>query len=237
MNKTFAENLALLRAEKGMTQRELGAAAGVAWSMISKYESGQSIPRLKVLLNLAAALNVPVERLRESTPGEAEPRLHAGFSSRLVAARAAAGLSKKALSEKCGIAVEVLNEFELGMVFPDRTDIVALSTALEVPIEQLYGTKDEEETVLIAINFGERDSTEEGNLIGIEPEAFRAFSAAAERLGLSHGDYLRALLQHDISKLDDPKGKGKPLRDIATEIKESKADAADPKPRKRYPKD
>ncbi|WP_332773280.1 helix-turn-helix transcriptional regulator [Pseudomonas sp. ESBL1] len=68
MNGTFAENLAQLRAKKGLTQRELGAAAGIAWSMVSKYESGQSIPRLKILMRLADALGVPKEDLAGDPP-------------------------------------------------------------------------------------------------------------------------------------------------------------------------
>ncbi|WP_447775271.1 helix-turn-helix domain-containing protein [Pseudomonas chlororaphis] len=64
MNENFAEKLATLRAQKGFTQRELGAMAGVAWSMISKYEAGQSMPRLKVLMRLAEALDVTVDELR-----------------------------------------------------------------------------------------------------------------------------------------------------------------------------
>lgn len=69
MNGTFAENLAHLRAKKGLTQRELGAAVGIAWSMISKYESGQSTPRLKILMRLADALGVTVENLQGYEPG------------------------------------------------------------------------------------------------------------------------------------------------------------------------
>ncbi|MCP8350649.1 XRE family transcriptional regulator [Pseudomonas sp. FBF18] len=68
MNGTFAENLAQLRAKKGLTQRELGAAAGIAWSMVSKYESGQSIPRLKILMRLADALGVSKEDLAGDPP-------------------------------------------------------------------------------------------------------------------------------------------------------------------------
>lgn len=61
MNDTFAEKLAYLRAQKGMTQRELAAMTGIAWSMISKYEAGKSKPRLRVLLRLEEALNCPGE--------------------------------------------------------------------------------------------------------------------------------------------------------------------------------
>lgn len=68
MNGTFAEILAHLRAKKGLTQRQLGSSAGVAWSMISKYESGQSTPRLKVLMRLADALGVSVDELQGQAP-------------------------------------------------------------------------------------------------------------------------------------------------------------------------
>lgn len=68
MSETFAEKLALLRAQKGLTQRELGAAAGIAWSMVSKYESGQSMPRLKILMRLADALGVSTEDLAGDPP-------------------------------------------------------------------------------------------------------------------------------------------------------------------------
>lgn len=68
MNVTFAETLAHLRAKRGLTQRQLGASAGVAWSMISKYESGQSTPRLKILMRLAEALGVSVDELQGQDP-------------------------------------------------------------------------------------------------------------------------------------------------------------------------
>ncbi|MFG0323707.1 helix-turn-helix domain-containing protein [Pseudomonas sp. zjy_15] len=68
MKGTFAETLAHLRAKRGLTQRQLGSSAGVAWSMISKYESGQSSPRLKILMRLAKALDVSVDELQGHEP-------------------------------------------------------------------------------------------------------------------------------------------------------------------------
>lgn len=68
MNGTFAETLAHLRAQRGLTQRQLGSEAGVAWSMISKYESGQSMPRLKILMRLADALGVTLAELQGTEP-------------------------------------------------------------------------------------------------------------------------------------------------------------------------
>lgn len=57
----FPEKLASLRAARGLTQRDLGALSGLAWSMISKYESGQCLPRKRSLMALERALDCPGE--------------------------------------------------------------------------------------------------------------------------------------------------------------------------------
>ena len=71
MTDFFADKLIRLRASKGLTQRELAAMAGVSWSQISKYESGKSKPRKKVLWSLEEALGVSAGELQGSDPEEA----------------------------------------------------------------------------------------------------------------------------------------------------------------------
>ncbi|NMY81275.1 helix-turn-helix transcriptional regulator [Pseudomonas rhodesiae] len=63
MNDTFGMRLARLRSKNGMTQRDLGAAVGVSWSQVSRYESGKAKPRLPILMKLADALGTDVEFL------------------------------------------------------------------------------------------------------------------------------------------------------------------------------
>lgn len=58
MIDTFGKKLAMRRAVLGMTQRELGAAAKVSWSQISRYEADKARPRLSVLLRIEKALGV-----------------------------------------------------------------------------------------------------------------------------------------------------------------------------------
>lgn len=63
MTDTLGDRLAMLRAQKDMTQRDLAEKTEVSWSQISRYESGHAIPRLRTLLKLAEALDVSVDEL------------------------------------------------------------------------------------------------------------------------------------------------------------------------------
>jgi transcriptional regulator with XRE-family HTH domain len=64
MSNDFATHLIYLRGEKNITQQELGDAAGVSPSQISRYEAGHAMPRKTVLRKLAGALGVTVEELQ-----------------------------------------------------------------------------------------------------------------------------------------------------------------------------
>ncbi|HHR5876768.1 helix-turn-helix transcriptional regulator [Providencia rustigianii] len=58
INDSIAKRLIELRAEKGLSQSELAKMAGIAPAQISRYESGNTIPRANVLAKLAEALCV-----------------------------------------------------------------------------------------------------------------------------------------------------------------------------------
>lgn len=70
MTTEFAAALIHLRGQKNLTQQELGLAAGVSPSQISRYEAGLAMPRKIVLRKLADALGVTVEKL---TSGNTSP--------------------------------------------------------------------------------------------------------------------------------------------------------------------
>lgn len=61
--KGFPSKLVRLRADAGMTQRELAKASGLSVPQISRYEMGTSKPRMTALVKLAAALNRDVSEL------------------------------------------------------------------------------------------------------------------------------------------------------------------------------
>ena len=61
--RNFAYNLRLLRLRAGITQVALAARVGCAGSAVSAYESGHKTPGLGIAVNLARALNTPLDRL------------------------------------------------------------------------------------------------------------------------------------------------------------------------------
>lgn len=59
----FPERLALLRKQRGLTQKALAAEVGVHFVQLRRYEAGGSQPTLDVLCNLARALRVSADLL------------------------------------------------------------------------------------------------------------------------------------------------------------------------------
>ncbi|MDB6158165.1 MAG: putative transcriptional regulator [Gammaproteobacteria bacterium] len=59
----FGETLKLARRRRGLSQEQLAAVCNIDRTYPSLLERGQRTPSLSVLLDLAAALHVPPERL------------------------------------------------------------------------------------------------------------------------------------------------------------------------------
>ncbi|MBI3893891.1 MAG: helix-turn-helix transcriptional regulator [Candidatus Wallbacteria bacterium] len=59
----FPERLAMLRKQRGLTQKALAAEIGVHFAHLRRYEAGGSQPTLEVLCNLARALRVSADLL------------------------------------------------------------------------------------------------------------------------------------------------------------------------------
>lgn len=55
---SFGARLLRVRVERGMSQAELAAAAGVAAAQVSRYEADKNLPRPHVVARLASALSV-----------------------------------------------------------------------------------------------------------------------------------------------------------------------------------
>ena len=66
---TFSEKVKHARSELGLTQAELGEAAGVSLRTILDYEKGKKVPRQSTLLKLAAALKVSSRFLTDEHGG------------------------------------------------------------------------------------------------------------------------------------------------------------------------
>ncbi|NNJ16337.1 helix-turn-helix domain-containing protein [Pseudomonas putida CSV86] len=93
MTDLFADKLIRLRTQKGLTQRDLAAMAGLSWSQISKYESGKSKPRKKALWALEEALDCPGELAAFAEGTKIAVEVPAGLYERLEQAAAEAQLS------------------------------------------------------------------------------------------------------------------------------------------------
>ena len=63
MNEKFAEFLATLRKEKGLTQKQLADKLGVTNKAVSKWETGEAMPDTALLLPLAKEMGVTVDEL------------------------------------------------------------------------------------------------------------------------------------------------------------------------------
>lgn len=62
----FGQRILEIRKQRGITQQALGKAIGVDKRVISKYEKGQTVPSVKVALNIATALDVSLDYLMGS---------------------------------------------------------------------------------------------------------------------------------------------------------------------------
>lgn len=68
MSDTVHNRIALLRAEQGVTRRDLAAALGVHYQTVGYLERGENSPSLDLALRIAAFFDVPVEAVFSLTP-------------------------------------------------------------------------------------------------------------------------------------------------------------------------
>jgi len=159
----LADRLKSLRDYAGLTQAEVGNAAGCGGSVIHFIEAGRR-PGVDTLARIAAALNVPAcwlafgadgdEPFREKIPRpepppEAPPAelrdakdvvASEGLAERLAAARQAARLSMRELGRQAELSVNAVSLLESGRGVPRVDSCEALARALHVaPCWLAYG--------------------------------------------------------------------------------------------------
>lgn len=62
MNKV-GEQIAILRKQKGLTQSELGERLGVSFQAVSKWERGETLPDISLLVDLAEVLETTTDHI------------------------------------------------------------------------------------------------------------------------------------------------------------------------------
>lgn len=68
MSESVHNRIALLRAEQGVSRRDLATALGVHYQTIGYLERGENSPSLDLALRIAAFFDVPVETVFSLTP-------------------------------------------------------------------------------------------------------------------------------------------------------------------------
>jgi DNA-binding XRE family transcriptional regulator len=68
VSETVHNRMAMLRAERGISRRELSAALGVHYQTVGYLERGEYSPSLHLALQIAAYFEVPVEVVFSLTP-------------------------------------------------------------------------------------------------------------------------------------------------------------------------
>ncbi|MGW0802835.1 helix-turn-helix transcriptional regulator [Nonomuraea sp. NPDC002799] len=68
MTETVYNRIALLRAERGLTRRQLADALGVHYQTVGYLERGEYSPSLYLALRIAEHFEVPVEVVFATTP-------------------------------------------------------------------------------------------------------------------------------------------------------------------------
>lgn len=66
-NLIFFTNILRILDEKGLTKSDLASAAGISVSFLSDLTTGQANPSLRIMEQIAAALDTPLATLLEST--------------------------------------------------------------------------------------------------------------------------------------------------------------------------
>ncbi len=99
------ERIKMLMKEKGMTQKELSLKANITEASMSKYLSGDRVPRIDVIVNIANALEVSVDALLGGTNSQ----INCLSEAKLVLAR---GKDKLTNDDKKELIKFILENFE-----------------------------------------------------------------------------------------------------------------------------
>lgn len=139
------------RLERGLTQKQLAEAVGVARSTVKDWESGKYKPSVTRLSNIAAVLQCDANDaiwMAEAAPDKLKKQLSAEELARreanrekaqpYIERRLALGLKKKELAEKAGITACAIQAMESGRNWPCWDTRQKLRRVLEMPEERSY---------------------------------------------------------------------------------------------------
>jgi len=85
---SLGKNLKRARKERGMTQMQLALEIGTSLSLVSKYESGKTVPRITAAARIAEALDISLDELigTESSENPSGGEAPGGYRKRIITA-------------------------------------------------------------------------------------------------------------------------------------------------------
>ena len=142
--EAFAKNLRQERLNNGYTQVELAEKTGVNSGMLSLYERGRFSPSTERLNTLSDALGVTAEYMLEehACPDVITREQKTNFIKNLKRERLKKGYTLAKLSEKTGVYITILSQYETGRFLPGVEKMKKLSDALEVDMGYMLENKD-----------------------------------------------------------------------------------------------
>lgn len=125
MSEKFAETLKKMRRERGFSQEELAERLGTSKQVISRYESGQRIPKISMAYQIAKVLGISLEELNGQTHTPAPTPTHAHiYEGTQIAARTSGS------GEEWAQMVERLQERKNAPILPEEQEVVELYRSL-----------------------------------------------------------------------------------------------------------
>lgn len=143
----FAERFEAAIKAGNMTLTELSKKTGISVSLISRYKSGEVIPRRDKLLLISSALSVsPAYLTGDSNGSEEKPSViedRGIFAERFSEAVKDSGLLPVEIAEKTNISETMISRYKSGEYVPRRRNLEKLASVLSVSPAYLTGDSDE----------------------------------------------------------------------------------------------
>ena len=137
----FGERLKELRRAAGYTQSQFAEKLNVHLQTVSKWERGVSEPDVALLGEMAAALNVPLERLAGApVSGQTFTGVFdaARLGKKLAALRKSRGEGQDAVARAGGSTPDIVSKWERGIVCPSADQLLLLAEHFGESLSGLY---------------------------------------------------------------------------------------------------
>ena len=189
--REFGDVLKEIRDSRSLSQEELANILNTSKQVISRYETGQRIPKISVVADYAQILGVDPRYLMGLDNYDIVSRgdgrtIKEVFARRLNLLREQKGYSQQDLANLIGISKSSINMFERAEREPSLEVMEAIADIFNVDIDYLYGKQEVERKV--AINIGNSDRMTLGQIVKRFRETNKiTMEEFSQKSGLSRG--------------------------------------------------